>query len=97
MMICDLMKKEEHEGEKSGAGSGMQVRLAVRQICEEQMFELGHRSFSSRGNRGAVVLCRGQVCFISGLERRQVGLELYGKGDVPGDHRSRQKPGRTGF
>lgn len=40
-MICDLMKKEEHEGEKPGVESGMQFRLAVRQISEEQIVELG--------------------------------------------------------
>lgn len=55
MLICDLMKAEEHEGEKPGVGSGMQFRPVVRQLSEEQIFELGDRSFSGRGNTGAVV------------------------------------------
>lgn len=79
MLICDLMKAEEHEGEKPGVGSGMQFRPVVRQLSEEKILERGDRSFSGRGNRGAVVPYRGQVCFILGPERKQVGLELYGK------------------
>ena len=61
-------------------GSGIQLRLVVRQdFSEEEMLELQVMSFSSRGNSRCNGPMQGMRCHSVGLGGKPAGLWLHGK------------------